>query len=79
MKFIKKIYYKNITPNFFKPVNKQTKFKFFPNIKKRIKPKNVLIITAYDSKFSKIGNLCKKKIKLLCGLMLMQSSLDIKI
>ena len=52
MKFIKKIYYKNKAPDFFKPVTKQTKFNFFPNIKKKLKPKNVLIVTAYDKKFS---------------------------
>jgi len=66
MKFIKKIYYKNKAPDFFKPANKQSKFKFFSNIKKKIKPKDVLIITAYDKAYSKIGNLCKKSINLYC-------------
>ena len=66
MKFIKKIYYKNTAPDFFKPSNKQTKFKFFPKIKKTIKPNDVLIITAYDKPYRKIGNLCKKSINLYC-------------
>ena len=66
MKFIKKIYYKNKAPDFFKPSNKQTKFKIFPKIKKTIKPSDVLIITAYDKPYSKIGNLCKKSINLYC-------------
>ena len=48
MKYLKKIYYKNISPNFFKPSNKQTKFKIFKSKKNKIKPKDVLIITAYD-------------------------------
>ena len=49
-------------PDFFKPSNKQTKFKFFPKIKKTIKPNDVLIITAYDKPYRKIGNLFKKSL-----------------
>ncbi len=64
MKYLKKLYYKNISPNFFTPANKQTKFKIFKNIKHKIKPKDVLIITAYDDGYSKIGKLSEKSIKL---------------
>ena len=64
MKYLKKLYYKNISPNFFKPSNKQTKFKVFKNIKKTIKSKDVIIITAYDKNYSKIGKISKKSIKL---------------
>ncbi len=66
MKYLKKIYYKNISPNFFKPSNKQTKFKIFKSIKNKIKPKDVLIITAYDKNYTKIGKLCEKSINLYC-------------
>ena len=66
MKYLKKIYYKNIYKNFFKPSNKQTKFKIFKSIKNKIKPKDVLIITAYDKNYTKIGKLCEKSINLYC-------------
>ena len=66
MKYLKKLYYKNISPNFFKPSNKQTKYKIFRSIKKEIKPKDVIIVTAYDKNYSKIGKLSEKSIKLYC-------------
>ena len=66
MKYLKKLYYKNISPNFFKPSNKQTKYKIFKSIKKEIKPKDVLVITAYDKGYSKIGKLSEKSIKQYC-------------
>ena len=67
MKYLKKLYYQNISPNFFKPSNKQTKYKIFKNIKKEIKPKDVIIVTAYDKNYAKIGNISKKSIKKYCN------------
>ena len=66
MKYLKKLYYKNISPNFFKPSNKQTKFKIFKSIKKKIKPNDVLVITAYDKNYWPVGRLCAKSISLYC-------------
>ena len=66
MKYLKKLYYKNISPNFFKPSNKQAKYKIFKSIKKKIKPKDVIIVTAYDKNYSKIGKLCEKSIDIYC-------------
>jgi len=37
MKYLKKLYYKNISPNFFKPSNKQTKFKIFKTLELHVK------------------------------------------
>ena len=65
MKYLKKIYYKNISPNFFKPSNKQTKFKIFKSIKNKLNQK-MSIITAYDKNYTKIGKLCEKSINLYC-------------
>ena len=66
MKYLKKLYYKNISPNFFKPSIKQTKYKIFKNIKNKIKPKDVIIVTAYDKNYKKIGSLSEKSIKSYC-------------
>lgn len=66
MKYLKKIYYKNISPNFFKPSIKQAKYKIFKCIKNKIKSKDVIIVTAYDKNYSKIGKLCEKSINIYC-------------
>ncbi len=63
MKYLKELYYKNIYPNFFKPTIKQTKYKIFKNIKKKIRPQDVIIITAYDKNYAKIGKISEKSIK----------------
>ena len=66
MKYLKK-YITRIFPQIF--LNHQSSkqnIKFLNVLKNKIKSKDVIIVTAYDKNYSKIGKLCEKSINIYC-------------